>query len=89
MGFGDVKLIAGIGVLFGWKLLLVSWFIAILLGGTVAIAIVAVLLAQKKYKPGQMAIAYGPYLAIGAFVGMFAGQRLFDWYMGFFPNITP
>lgn len=81
MGGGDASLILGFGVLFGWKLLLVSWFIAILLGGIIAIAIVAVLLAKKEYEVGKTPIPFGPFLALGAFAGMFAGQRIFDWYL--------
>ena len=36
MGFGDVKLALGMGVLFGWQLVIVAGFVGVVLGGTVA-----------------------------------------------------
>jgi leader peptidase (prepilin peptidase)/N-methyltransferase len=85
MGLGDVFLAAGFGVLFGWQLVIVVGFVGILLGGLVAVGVIAYLTARGKYRRG-IPIPFGPYLAISAFFCLFWGQRLLDWYMGF---LTP
>jgi len=82
MGLGDVLLAVGFGVLFGWQLVIVVGFVGILLGGAVAVAVIIWLTARGKYKRG-IPIPFGPYLAIAAFICLFWGQNLLDWYMGF------
>lgn len=87
MGLGDVFLAVGFGVLFGWKLVIVVGFVGILLGGAVAIAVVIALMAQGKYKRG-IPIPFGPYLVISAYICLFWGQTMLDWYLGFFKPAT-
>ena len=87
MGLGDVLLAIGFGVIFGWKLVIVAGFAGIMLGGLVAIIIIAVLTAKGKYKMG-LPIPFGPFLAIGAYICLFFGTTLLDWYLGFFPKLS-
>lgn len=63
MGFGDVKLVALIGIYLGWRMTLVALFIASILG---SIAGVSLILVGKK-KRGDY-IPFGPYLVMGAIV---------------------
>lgn len=82
MGDGDPKLAAMIGAWLGWKLLLISTFLACSLGtmiGAVAIAVGG--LKQRQGFP------FGPFLAGGALLSIFWGDRLIAFYLQiFFPN---
>ncbi|MCH7472883.1 prepilin peptidase [bacterium] len=86
MGFGDVKLAVGLGALFGWKLTIAVAFLGILLGGVVATALVVVLLIQRRYRRG-IPIPFGPYIAVSAYICMFFGWSLANWYLSFYPKI--
>jgi leader peptidase (prepilin peptidase)/N-methyltransferase len=84
MGLGDVLLAAGFGVLFGWPLVAVVALLGFILGGLVAVPVMIRLMLRKEYKPGQHAIAFGPYLAISAFICLFCGRELIGWYLSLF-----
>jgi leader peptidase (prepilin peptidase) / N-methyltransferase len=83
MGMGDVFLAVGLGVLFGWQVVLATGFLAVLLGGAVAIVLLVYKLATRTYKKFTP-IPFGPYLAIAAFICMFRGHELIRWYLGLF-----
>jgi leader peptidase (prepilin peptidase)/N-methyltransferase len=68
MGEGDVKLMAMIGSVLGWKLALVTFFIAPLFGSVVGVAL--------KLRDGRETIPYGPYLSLAAVVAIFFGERI-------------
>lgn len=76
MGGGDVKLMAVLGLWFGWIHLLPMMFIAFFLGGLVGG--ILLLLGIKKRKDG---IAFGPFLVLSAFIVSMWGERLLNWYM--------
>jgi leader peptidase (prepilin peptidase)/N-methyltransferase len=70
MGMGDVKLAAFIGVVtgrFGWEVTVAAVFAAFLVGGGLGI----VLLVAGKGRKAKM--PFGPAMAIGAVVALFAG----------------
>lgn len=77
MGGGDIKLAAVMGLLLGWKYLLVALFLAFTIGG--AIGIMMILLRMKKMKE---AVPFGPYLALGTVIAALAGDKIINWYMG-------
>jgi leader peptidase (prepilin peptidase)/N-methyltransferase len=56
-------------------------FSALILGSLVGAIIIARLGAEKGRKT---AIPFGPYLAIGGLIGLFAGEAIVDWYVGNF-----
>ncbi|MDD3303417.1 MAG: A24 family peptidase [Clostridia bacterium] len=66
MGFGDVKLMAALGLLFGIKYILViallSFFFGAIIGGIV-------LIAKKKENDGY--IPFGPFIVIGVLIVIF------------------
>lgn len=67
LGLGDVKLAAVLGVFlgwFGWSQLLVGTLAAFVLGGLLAIVLLATRRARRT-----SAIAFGPWLVAGAAVG--------------------
>jgi leader peptidase (prepilin peptidase)/N-methyltransferase len=79
MGGGDMKLGAMLGAFMGWKLTLVALFVAVIVGG---IAAVAVLASGRKGRKDP--IPFGPFLALGGGVALFWGQRLVTWYLDAF-----
>jgi len=69
MGFGDVKFMGMIGAYVGWQGSLLTLFLGCVFG-----AIVGVLLALKSGMSAR--IPFGPYLAMGALVALFAQAPL-------------
>jgi prepilin signal peptidase PulO-like enzyme (type II secretory pathway) len=67
LGFGDVKLAAMVGLLSGLENTLMALIIGSLAGAGVA---TFMLIARRAHAKSTM--AYGPYLALGALVGMLA-----------------
>ncbi|MEN0128154.1 MAG: prepilin peptidase [Brevundimonas sp.] len=82
MGLGDVKLAGVLGMYlgwFGWGSLFVGWFAAFLLGGLYSLGLVIV----RKAGRGST-IPFGPWMLLGAFVGILLGAQVADWYLGLF-----
>jgi leader peptidase (prepilin peptidase)/N-methyltransferase len=79
MGWGDAKLAALIGLVFGFPLFFVALLIGVILGG-----VVAALLLLLKIKKRKEAIPFGPFLALGAIVTLLWGNGILDWYRGLF-----
>ncbi|MFY4774715.1 prepilin peptidase [Metabacillus sp. RGM 3146] len=75
MGGGDMKLLAVFGVLLGWKLVLLAFFLATLVG-TAAGGAGLMTGIVKRGKP----FPFGPFLVIGALLSYFFGNHLIDWY---------
>jgi leader peptidase (prepilin peptidase)/N-methyltransferase len=80
MGMGDVKLAAMMGLYLG-SAVAPAMFIAFIAGTVVGAAIIARVGAREGRKRG---IPFGPYLALGAIVALFAGDPLVDAYLGTF-----
>ncbi len=68
MGGGDVKLLAMIGAFMGWKMALLTFFLAPFLGIVFGI----VTLVTKK----DHTIPYGPFLSTAALLSLFWGSRI-------------
>ncbi|GHI05737.1 peptidase A24 [Streptomyces cellostaticus] len=71
MGFGDVKLALGMGAVlgwYGWPTVVLGAFAGFLLGAVYGGVLVVVRRAGRK-----TAIAFGPFLIAGAFLGLLAG----------------
>ena len=68
MGGGDVKLLAMAGSLLGWKLVLLTFFIAPLFALPPGLFM---LLTKRSH-----VIPYGPFLSIGLIVSLFVGHEL-------------
>lgn len=74
MGGGDVKLLAMIGSFLGWKLVVLTFFIAPLFGSVVGVVL--------KIKEKRDTIPYGPYLSLAAIVAMLWGDRILRILLG-------
>jgi leader peptidase (prepilin peptidase)/N-methyltransferase len=80
MGMGDVKLAAVLGLLLG-RAVAPALLVALLCGVLVGAAIIA----QKGAREGRRtAVPFGPFLALGALVAVFAGQDMVQLYVNHF-----
>jgi leader peptidase (prepilin peptidase) / N-methyltransferase len=80
MGMGDVKLAAMMGLFLGSAV--APALLVALLSGT---AVGALIIARKGARAGRKtAVPFGPFLALGAIVAVFAGQPLVDVYVNHF-----
>ncbi|MHB1538372.1 MAG: prepilin peptidase [Solirubrobacteraceae bacterium] len=76
MGMGDVKLGLMLGLFLGGAV--IPALLVALVGGVVA---GGVLVARVGVAAGRRtAVPFGPFLALGALVGLFAGSALLHWY---------
>lgn len=81
MGAGDAKLAAMMGAWLGWRYLLLASFIACVLGALVGSSI----MIRSRQKLGQK-MPFGPFLALGSVITLFAGNAILLSYMKlFFP----
>lgn len=79
LGGGDIKLLAWIGTIVGWKavpfVVLVSSFVGLFFG------LITLWVAKKKL---SQAIPFGPYIVIATFLYLFYGGFLTKWYFNLF-----
>ena len=80
MGMGDVKLAAVMGLFLG-RAVAPAIFAALIAGTVVGGIVIARYGAKEGRKKG---IPFGPWLAFGSLVGLFAGEDLIDWYLDTF-----
>jgi leader peptidase (prepilin peptidase)/N-methyltransferase len=76
MGMGDVKLAGVMGLYLG-KLVIPALVIAFLVGSVVGIGLVLRYGARSR----KVGVPFAPFMALGAFVAMLAGQQLIDFYL--------
>ncbi|GAA1207302.1 A24 family peptidase [Rhodoglobus aureus] len=82
MGMGDVKLAGVLGVFLGflgWQTLVVGAFAAFFLGGIFSIALVLMRRASRT-----SAIPFGPWMLLGAWVGIYFGAAMMSGYLQLF-----
>jgi len=70
MGGGDVKLMGMIGAFMGWKLALLTFFLAPFFGAGFGIV--------EKIRTKDSTIAYGPFLIMGALASLFWGDKIIN-----------
>jgi len=75
MGGGDIKMMAMVGALMGWKSVLLTIFLGSLTG-----AVFGIFLMISKGKGRKTKIPFGPFLALGTVITLFYGQEIFSWY---------
>ncbi len=80
MGFGDVRLSFVLGVALGW----LSWghiFLGLFLGFLLG-AVVGTFLIATRLRTRKQPVPFGPFMAAGALIAIFAGAQLLDLYRG-------
>jgi len=78
-GFGDVKLAGFLGLYagyLGWGELLVALFMPFAVGG-----VISIVLLITRIKGRKDAIPFGPYMVLGAYLAVFLGDQIIDWYL--------
>jgi leader peptidase (prepilin peptidase)/N-methyltransferase len=75
MGGGDIKLLAMMGAIIGWKGVLFTIFTASAVGTLAGLVVIL-----KSGKTMKLKIPFGPFLAIGAIAFIFFGPQLIAWY---------
>ena len=77
MGYGDANIMAVVGAFLGWKKVLLTLFFASLVGAATGITLI-LLRRSDREKP----IPFGPFIAAGALISLYFGDRLINWYLG-------
>ena len=77
MGFGDVKLLLGVGALLGWRLTLLTIFVGALTGSLAGIYYII----KDRENGFQAKLPFGIFLGIGSVVALLFGERLIYWYL--------
>ncbi len=75
IGGGDVKLMAVCGLLLGWKLILLAFFVGCILGSVIH-------LIRMRVSGEKHILAMGPYLSAGVMLAALWGERFLNWYLG-------
>lgn len=75
MGGGDIKLYAVVGLVLGWKLTLLSFFLATLIGAVIG----AIGLLTGKLKRGKP-MPFGPAIVGGTLLAYYFGLEIMNWY---------
>lgn len=76
MGGGDIKLLAMMGTIMGWKGVIFTIFVSSATGTLVGIPLM--LIGRSNMK---LAIPYGPFLAVSGAIYIFFGPELINWYL--------
>ena len=80
MGMGDAKLVGVLGLFLG-AAVVPAFFVAFVVGTLVGIGVIV----RKGMSVGRKTpIPFGPFLALGAIVGVLAGNELVSAYLGTF-----
>jgi leader peptidase (prepilin peptidase)/N-methyltransferase len=87
MGLGDGKLLALVGAALGWKSLPITLFAGSLLGTAISLPVLLVARrrgheADGETKLARVQVPFGPFLAMGALVYLFAGRAIVGLLLG-------
>jgi len=81
MGGGDVKLMGMVGAFLGWKMSLLTFFIAPFFGAIFGIVV--------KIRTKESLIPYGPFLALGALISLLWGDPILQWVLSGYGLYNP
>ena len=74
IGGGDVKLMAVCGLVLGWKLILLGFFLGCIIGSICH-------LIRMKISHADHVLAMGPYLSVGVMIAALWGNQMINWYL--------
>jgi leader peptidase (prepilin peptidase)/N-methyltransferase len=78
LGMGDVKMLAMIGAFLGWPATLMTLMMGSIAGAIVGMLVIALRRGDMKY-----ALPFGTFLAMGAALSATIGPDLWRWYLGY------
>jgi leader peptidase (prepilin peptidase)/N-methyltransferase len=76
MGMGDVKLLAAIGGWLGWQAIVPTLMIGSIVGALGGIVVMGV---TRRWDT-RLAIPFGPFLSLGAWIHLMYGQAVMNWW---------
>lgn len=76
MGGGDIKLMAMVGSIVGWKGVALTTFIGSLTGAIAGVLIIIFKGGGRKTK-----VPFGPFLALGTLISLYFGGWIWSWYL--------
>jgi leader peptidase (prepilin peptidase) / N-methyltransferase len=76
MGLGDVKMMFMVGIYLGWRLTILTIFIAVLVGSLAGIAI----MLRRGSRSLQLMLPFGIFLGAGAILSLLFGVGVVSWY---------
>lgn len=79
MGGGDIKLLAWIGAILGWKAIPF-----VIMSSAIVGSVIGIIIARKQKAGLKTVIPFGPYLALGAVLYLFGGEAIALWYLDLF-----
>ncbi|ADY73413.1 Prepilin peptidase [Desulfurobacterium thermolithotrophum DSM 11699] len=77
MGYGDANVMAVIGAFLGWEKVLLTIFLASLIG-----AVWGIIFMILRGKNSQLALPFVPFLSLATYVTIIFGNELISWYTG-------
>jgi leader peptidase (prepilin peptidase)/N-methyltransferase len=82
MGGGDVKLMALVGAVFGWK----NAFLTIMLAAFIGSIGGFLMITLKRFAKGHK-IPFGPFLSVSLWIAVLGGHRLVTFYFSLFDRL--
>ncbi len=79
MGAGDMKLFAVLGIILGISKILLTFFLACVIG-----SVFGLILIQLKRVKSKQPLPFGPYIVIAALIAYFNGDQMIRWYFSLF-----
>ena len=76
-GYGDVKLMAMVGLFLGWQMMLMAFLFSFISGAIFAVY----LIISGKAKRGAY-MPFGPFLCAGTISAFWFGSNVLEWYLG-------
>lgn len=79
MGAGDMKLFAVLGIVLGYKNILLAFFLSCLIGALVGMGLLLFKIIDRKQP-----VPFGPYIVVATLITYFHGESIIMWYLNFF-----
>ena len=76
IGGGDIRLGAVMGVMLGWKLVILALFLAYTIGAVVSLGLIAM-----KVKKFSSKIPFGTFLSLATVISLLFGEKIVEVYM--------
>ncbi len=76
MGGGDIKLMAAVGFMLGWKVVL----LALVMGGFIGTLYLIFMAIKNKGKIPRK-VPFAPHLSLATVICMFVGSNIIEWYL--------
>ena len=78
LGAGDIRIVAVMGLYLAPKQLLVALFFSYVVGSLYGLYVISKVKNKKGIK-----VPFGPFLIIGLYIGLLAGNAIANWYLSF------